>query len=117
MPYFTLLTVIVSLLAVPNIMLAKKGGKSALPDLPEPPPIAKHYKRTKPVLKTEKKPAAVRARGNYEEFRYMGRVYMIKITPKKGKSYYLIDEEGKGDFKRSDLEPSINPPSWILKKF
>ena len=37
-----------------------------------------------------------------EEFRIRGRLYMVKVTPAHGVSYYLIDENGRGDFTRQD---------------
>ena len=51
-----------------------------------------------------------------EEFRSHGQVYMIKITPKKGRPYYLIDADGDGDFDthRDDLQPNLLIPSWVL---
>jgi len=53
----------------------------------------------------------------HEEYRLNGRLYMIKIIPKKGKPYYLIDNEGNGKFRRSDLEPQIAIPTWVIKSF
>ena len=51
-----------------------------------------------------------------EEFRSHGKVYMIKIYPKKGPPYYLVDADGDGDFdtRRNDLEPNLVIPSWVL---
>src|ERR1017187_10114000 len=37
-----------------------------------------------------------------EEFRAAGKLYMIKITPKVGKPYYLVDEQGDGKFARQE---------------
>lgn len=53
----------------------------------------------------------------HEEYRLNGRLYMIKITPAKGKPYYLIDQEGTGQFRRSDFEPRISIPTWVIKRF
>ncbi len=52
-----------------------------------------------------------------EEYRMNGRLYMVKVTPGKGKPYYLIDPEGKGEFRRSELQPSISVPTWVIKRF
>jgi len=51
-----------------------------------------------------------------EEYRSHGRLYMIKITPKKGPPYYLIDADGDGDMetRRNDLSPNLMIPSWVL---
>ncbi len=53
-----------------------------------------------------------------EEYRVGGRLYMIKITPKHGKPYYLVDDRGDGRFARQDpLDFGIRPPMWVIKKF
>ena len=54
-----------------------------------------------------------------EEYRSGGRLYMIKVTPKIGPPYYLIDERGDGDFSRQDgpLGPQISPPRWVIHRF
>ena len=51
-----------------------------------------------------------------EEYRSHGRLYMIKITPKKGRPYYLIDADGDGDMetRRNDLSPNLMIPSWVI---
>lgn len=51
-----------------------------------------------------------------KEFRSHGQVYMIKITPKKGLPYYLVDADGDGDFdtRHNDLTPDLKIPSWVL---
>lgn len=50
-----------------------------------------------------------------EEYRVNGRLYMVKITPRRGAPYYLIDTDGDGqlDTRRNDLyPPKIN--QWML---
>ena len=51
-----------------------------------------------------------------EEYRSNGRLYMIKITPKKGRPYYLVDADGDGDMetRKNDLSPNLMIPSWVL---
>ena len=53
-----------------------------------------------------------------EEYRVNGRLYKIKVIPKVGPPYYLIDKNGSGDFETvpvgSDLEPDIMIPQWVL---
>lgn len=51
-----------------------------------------------------------------EEFRSGGRVYMIKITPKKGRPYYLVDADGDGnlDSHRNENAPRLLIPSWVI---
>jgi len=53
-----------------------------------------------------------------EEYRVGGRLYMIKITPKVGKPYYLVDDRGDGKFARQEsLDSGFRPPRWIIHKF
>lgn len=51
-----------------------------------------------------------------EEYRVNGQLRYVKITPKKGKPYYLIDKDGDGQMesRHSDLDgvPPIN--QWLL---
>ncbi len=51
-----------------------------------------------------------------EEYRANGRIFMIKINPKKGPAYYLVDADGDGNFdtQKSDLSPNLLIPSWVL---
>jgi Protein of unknown function (DUF2782) len=53
-----------------------------------------------------------------EEYRANGKVYMIKITPKHGPPYYLVDERGDGKFTRQEsLDSGFRPPRWVIKRF
>lgn len=53
-----------------------------------------------------------------EEYRAGGRLYMIKITPKIGVPYYLVDDRGDGKFTRQEsLDSGFRPPRWIIHKF
>lgn len=53
-----------------------------------------------------------------EEFRVAGRLYMIKITPKVGPPYYLVDDQGDGKFIRHDgTDTGVRPPRWVIHQF
>lgn len=53
-----------------------------------------------------------------EEFRSGGKLYMIKITPKVGKPYYLVDDQGDGKFSRQEsLDSGVRPPRWVIHRF
>ncbi len=53
-----------------------------------------------------------------EEYRAGGKLYMIKVTPKVGAPYYLVDDRGDGKFARQEgLDSGIRPPRWIIHRF
>lgn len=125
-------SVINCLLAV-GITSAPAWAASANPDLaktpvttaqavPEPPPPPQNY--NPPAAPEIDEPAfepevTITTKGTaiHEEYRVNGQLYMIKVTPAKGKPYYLIDEMGNGKFRRSDLEPQFTVPTWVIKTF
>lgn len=51
-----------------------------------------------------------------QEFKSNGQVYMIKITPKKGFPYYLVDTDGDGilESRKNGMEPNLLIPSWVI---
>ncbi|MBW8073082.1 MAG: DUF2782 domain-containing protein [Ferrovum sp.] len=54
----------------------------------------------------------------FEEYRIRGRLYKIKITPKVGPPYYLIDEDGSGIWHQRDvIEDYVQPPQWVIFEF
>lgn len=53
-----------------------------------------------------------------EEFRVGGKLYMIKVTPKVGPPYYLVDDRGDGKFVRQEsLDSGFRPPRWVIHRF
>lgn len=53
-----------------------------------------------------------------EEYRRDGRVVMIKVTPRLGPPYYLIDNTGNGQFLRHDGPfPMTAPAQWRIYQF
>jgi hypothetical protein len=93
-----------------------KGKPPGLQPLPEPPPPPPGMEPD-PALEPE---VTIRRRGKetIEEFRIQGRLYMIKVTPAHGVPYYLIDENGRGDFTRRDsYDTGTRPPMWVIHQF
>ena len=111
--------------------VAACAANPKLQELPEPPPMSPAQPAAKPPSIAPSQPAAETPADNpepevtitthgtdhYEEYRVRGQLYMIKVTPAHGKPYYLIDNEGIGQFSRSDLSPSIKVPMWVIKRF
>jgi hypothetical protein len=59
-----------------------------------------------------------RGQDKVEEYRVNGRLYMMKVTPPHGQPYYLIDQEGEGNFARHEAAgPRVRVPQWVIKTF
>ena len=82
------------------------------PDKDSPQPVEPSAADLEPEVTITTKGAEI-----HEEYRLHGRLYMIKVTPSKGKPYYLIDQEGSGKFRRSDFDTRISIPMWVIKRF
>lgn len=52
-----------------------------------------------------------------EEYRINGQLYAIKITPKNGPAYYLVDSDGTGKLEERQERGKLLIPSWILLKW
>jgi Protein of unknown function (DUF2782) len=120
--------VFLSILLVPAALAETPGdAKDKTPPgtttVPEPPPPPENYNPpTAPGASSTEQPepeVTITTKGTeiHEEYRINGRLYMIKVTPAKGKPYYLIDNEGTGQFHRSDFQPRIAVPMWVIKRF
>ena len=53
------------------------------------------------------------------EYRVNGKLYMVRITPKNGKPYTMMDHKGDGTFSKQDntLSPHVVVPQWVLLEF
>lgn len=96
-----------------------EGAKPLPKDLqpiPEPPP---------PPAGMELDPAfepqvtiVKRGADSVEEYRLGGKLYMLKVTPPHGVSYYLVDSLGDGKFSRQEgLDSGVRVPQWVLMRF
>jgi len=52
-----------------------------------------------------------------EEYRVNGQLYAIKIIPKVGEPYYLVDSEGDGQLDKRQERGRLLIPSWVLFKW
>lgn len=57
--------------------------------------------------------------GIVEEKRVNGRLYAIRVTPKKGAPYYLVDSDGDGDLetRKNDTDSDLLIPAWVIKEW
>ncbi len=105
---------------------AHAADKNNRDKLAEPPEPVKYYKAPPPAAAVDTDAGAlpepevtITTKGEtlHEEYRIGGQLYMIKVIPSNGRAYYLIDNEGQGQFVRSDFQPSVSPPMWVIKRF
>lgn len=91
---------------------AAQPAPGKLEHLPPPPEMNNSDAGQPDVTITKEKVQTV------EEYRVGGRLYMIKIIPKIGKPYYLVDDRGDGKFSRQDnLDSGVRPPQWVIHRF
>ena len=80
---------------------------------PPPPPMSADDSADEPQVTITKE-----TEQTVEEFRANGRLYMIKITPKHGVPYYLVDDRGDGKFARQEsMDSGLRVPRWVIKRF
>jgi hypothetical protein len=84
-----------------------------LDPLPEPPPPPAMSEADEPAIHIP-----VQRTDKVEEIREGGRVVMLKVTPPSGKSYYLVDTAGNGNWMRRDsLDDGTRVPMWPVYTF
>jgi hypothetical protein len=96
-----------------SVLAQAPPGSEALEAPPPPPPGLE----PNPALEPE---VTIYQRGDekVEEFRIEGKLYMIRITPRIGPPYYLVDFQGNGQFLRRDSpDPGFSPPMWVIQRF
>lgn len=81
---------------------------------PPPPPLVEPDPALQPqvtIRREEDKEIA--------EYRVNGKLYMVRVTPKNGKPYTMIDHKGDGTFSKQDntLTPNLVVPQWVLLEF
>ena len=89
-------------------------GTLPLEEVPPPPPMIETDPALEPVV-------TVRTEGEQQvqEYRVKGKLYMMKVTPKNGRPYILVDHRGDGTFMRQDnsLDNGVRVPQWVLLEF
>ena len=101
---------------------SQRTGEAPPVDAPPPPPLDLSGEAPLPPKEvgSDQLVPAVRIRREegrvIEEYSVNGLIYMIKVTPKKGPAYYLIDTDGDGELETRDIEsdPGIKPVYWKL---
>jgi hypothetical protein len=95
---------------------AQKTPPAKLEPIPEPPPIPPEIAND-PELEPQIT-ITRRATETIEEYRVGGRLTMIKVTPKVGRTYYLVADGADGTWVRRDsLDMNLRVPIWLLFSF
>jgi hypothetical protein len=95
-------------LAQPPPLLPAKVPPATMPGVPNPN-AERSALEPKVTIRHEKGKEV-------EEYSIHGQVYMVKVTPKYGPPYYLVDTNGDGrlNARMSRLNPRIMVPQWVL---
>lgn len=107
------LLILALFIALPS--LAQNTSRKDLQPLPEPPPppAGASDEALEPQITIVK-----RAGETVEEYRVAGKLYMMKVTPAHGRSYYLIDHRGDGNFSRQEsFDSGLRVPQWVIHQF
>lgn len=84
-----------------------------LEPLPEPPPAPASPAPDEPAVRIP-----VQEGDKVEAIRQGARVVMVKVTPAKGRPYYLIDTSGNGNWmRRNSLDDGVRVPMWPVYIF
>ncbi|MDH3899960.1 MAG: DUF2782 domain-containing protein [Gammaproteobacteria bacterium] len=111
--YRLLLTLI--LLVPLNILAEAPPPPEPVPDAPPPVPTGVDpAEEFEPEVKITK-----RSESTIYEYSIKGQVYMVKIVPRVGYPYYLIDTDGDGSLESryNKLEPELVVPNWMIYRW
>ena len=96
---------------------AQTHSEEELAPVPKPPQLPdplKSGEAIEPEVTIIRKDDAI-----IEEYRLDGRLYMTKVTPAVGPSYYLVDRDGDGQMENrmSEIYDDFVVPQWVLFKW
>ncbi len=86
-----------------------------LEDVPPPPPMITTKPEPEPQVTTR-----TEGEQTIQEYRINNKLYMMRVTPKHGAAYVLMDQKGDGTFTRLDspiTEGNLRVPQWVLMQF
>lgn len=107
------LLLLLALLSLSAAAQQPPAGLQPIPEPPPPPPGLQPDPGLEPQVTITK-----RGEDRVEEFRMNGKLYMLKVTPPHGVSYYLIDEKGDGRMSRQEsLDSGLRVPMWVIHSF
>jgi hypothetical protein len=97
------------------VLAAPAPSHTAEPEpVPEPPAIPENAPSGEPL---EPEVTIIqRDSATLHEYRLNGRLYAVKVIPRRGPPYFLVDGDGDGvmETRRNELAPDFLIPSWVL---
>ncbi|WP_018233229.1 DUF2782 domain-containing protein [Thioalkalivibrio thiocyanodenitrificans] len=94
-------------------------GLAAAEDIPPPPPLLDDSEQvTREIM--EPQVTIIRRDGEIiEEYRLHGQLYMVRVTPRTGPPYYLVDTSGDGNLetRSHELDPRLMIPAWTILRW
>lgn len=98
--------------ASPGARAQNRMLEKAVP--PPPPPLVEEVDvATEPQVTIRKRQGETVA-----EYRINNRLYMMKVTRDDGREFYLIDEQGNGQFVQRDaINTGLRVPMWVIKSW
>jgi hypothetical protein len=105
-----------SLLTAAVLMMS---GLALAEDIPPPPPLLDEGEQvTREIM--EPQVTIIRREGEIiEEYRMHGQLYMVRVTPRTGPPYYLVDTDGDGNLetRSHELDPRLMIPAWVILRW
>ena len=97
----------------------KPPGTMPLEEAPPPPPMPDTLDEDKDPRIQPQVTTRVEGEQTVQEYRLAGKLYMIRVQPRHGIAYVLVDHKGDGTFTRQDntLDQRVRVPQWLLLEF
>ena len=107
---------ILALLLGSGTVYAGGAAQGDLEDIPEPPRLPEQVESGEAMELEPQVTIIHKEDATIEEYRINGHLYMAKVTPVVGPSYYLVDRDGDGSFESrvNDLYNDMPVPQWVL---
>lgn len=114
---------LLAMLSLPLSALAEDTNAKNPQPVPTPADAVPLEEIAPPAMSTEENPdepqiTIVKKKGEtIEEYRVNGQLYMMKVTPDHGVSYYLYKEDQDGAWLNSGPNPPNIIPKWTIFRF
>jgi hypothetical protein len=103
-----------SLYLMSQMLFAETPADAELLEQVEPPP---KVQEGQPLEDEPEVTIRKEGKKTVEEYRLNGELYMMKITPDHGVSYYLYKEDQQSDWVNVGPNPPLAVPKWTLFRF